>query len=173
MVSPLNTDNGEVVAETILIPYLLAELYEKIAMLIQVFPRCSTVGEDIAVSGREALGNPWLGTRSLVGILQYSQRADRDLPSLLNTPLSFRGRGCGEGDLFFLSLLNTLACGDGLRDTVSVPSSRKRGLRGLVPRMRAIVSTKIRAGSWCVSESLIGSGLQATWIPDLILEQEK
>ncbi|GJY88009.1 hypothetical protein Tco_0502637 [Tanacetum coccineum] len=38
------------------------------------------------------------------------------LPNLSNTPPSFRGLGCGEGDLFFLSLLNTLACGDGLRE---------------------------------------------------------
>ncbi|GJS31284.1 hypothetical protein Tco_0491904 [Tanacetum coccineum] len=35
-------------------------------------------------------------------------------PEFSNTPPSFRGLGCGEGDLFFLSLLNTLACGDGL-----------------------------------------------------------
>ncbi|GKG11055.1 hypothetical protein Tco_0342455, partial [Tanacetum coccineum] len=34
-------------------------------------------------------------------------------------PPFFRGRGCGEGDLFFLSLLNTLACGDGLREYLS------------------------------------------------------
>ncbi|GJV18198.1 hypothetical protein Tco_1363521 [Tanacetum coccineum] len=38
------------------------------------------------------------------------------LPNLLNTPPSFRGLGRGEGDLFFLSLLKTLACGDGLRE---------------------------------------------------------
>ncbi|GJW63152.1 putative reverse transcriptase domain-containing protein [Tanacetum coccineum] len=41
------------------------------------------------------------------------------LPNLLNTPPSFRGRGRGEGDLSFLSLLKTLACGDGLRECVS------------------------------------------------------
>ncbi|GJV30864.1 hypothetical protein Tco_1391264 [Tanacetum coccineum] len=53
---------------------------------------------------------------------RLSERADvagSFLPNLLNTPPSFRGRGCGEGDLFFLSLLNTLACGDGFRNTVS------------------------------------------------------
>ncbi|GJT15069.1 hypothetical protein Tco_0873775 [Tanacetum coccineum] len=41
------------------------------------------------------------------------------LPNLLNTPPSFRGRGHGEGDLYFLSLLKTLACGDGLRECLS------------------------------------------------------
>ncbi|GJV58087.1 hypothetical protein Tco_1459092, partial [Tanacetum coccineum] len=34
-------------------------------------------------------------------------------------PPSFRGRGYSEGDLFFLSLLNTLVCGDGLREYLS------------------------------------------------------
>ncbi|GKF84550.1 hypothetical protein Tco_0249448, partial [Tanacetum coccineum] len=53
---------------------------------------------------------------------RLSKRADVTgsfLPNLLNTPPSFRGRGCGEGDLFFLSLLNTLVCGDGLREYLS------------------------------------------------------
>ncbi|GJZ89584.1 hypothetical protein Tco_0661366, partial [Tanacetum coccineum] len=53
---------------------------------------------------------------------RLSERADvagSYLPNLLNTPPSFRGRGRGERDLFFLSLLNTLACGDGLRECLS------------------------------------------------------
>ncbi|GJY12494.1 hypothetical protein Tco_0381803 [Tanacetum coccineum] len=37
-------------------------------------------------------------------------------PNLLNTPPSFRGLGPGEGGLFRLSLLKTLAIGDGLRE---------------------------------------------------------
>ncbi|GKG20568.1 hypothetical protein Tco_0380369 [Tanacetum coccineum] len=41
------------------------------------------------------------------------------LPNLLNMPPSFRGQVCGEGDLFLLGLLKTLACGDGLREYLS------------------------------------------------------
>ncbi|GKE13801.1 hypothetical protein Tco_1421378, partial [Tanacetum coccineum] len=53
---------------------------------------------------------------------RLSERADvagSFLPNLLNTPLSLRGRGRGEGDLSFLSLLKTLVCGDGLREYLS------------------------------------------------------
>ncbi|GJY67248.1 putative ribonuclease H-like domain-containing protein [Tanacetum coccineum] len=52
-------------------------------------------------------------------ILMDSRRADAAgslLPNLLNTPPSFRGRGRGKGDLFLLSLLKTLGCGDGFQE---------------------------------------------------------
>ncbi|GJU86583.1 zinc finger MYM-type protein 1-like protein [Tanacetum coccineum] len=54
-----------------------------------------------------------------IGLSYDDGRADvagSFLPNLLNTPPSFRGRSRGEGDLYFLSLLKTLACGDGLRE---------------------------------------------------------
>ncbi|GKF49566.1 hypothetical protein Tco_0142817 [Tanacetum coccineum] len=56
---------------------------------------------------------PRLGKIILIG---RTDVAGSFLPNLLNTPPSFCGRGHGEGDLYFLSLLKTLAYGDGLRE---------------------------------------------------------
>ncbi|GJY44009.1 hypothetical protein Tco_0432222, partial [Tanacetum coccineum] len=50
------------------------------------------------------------------------------LLNLLNKPPSFRGWGRGEGDMYFLSLLKTLACGDGLRECLLLGSVRAVGV---------------------------------------------
>ncbi|GJT42822.1 hypothetical protein Tco_0951537 [Tanacetum coccineum] len=64
---------------------------------------------------------PWLHLGSLrLGALVAAVRmcgcALFFSPNLLNTPPSFRGLGPGEGGLFRLSLLKTLAIGDGLQE---------------------------------------------------------
>ncbi|GKB63269.1 hypothetical protein Tco_0919455 [Tanacetum coccineum] len=62
---------------------------------------------------------PWLHFGSLrVGTVATVRACGCALfsPNLLNTSPSFRGLGPGEGGLFGLSLLKTLAIGDGLRE---------------------------------------------------------
>ncbi|GJR08358.1 hypothetical protein Tco_0791010 [Tanacetum coccineum] len=70
--------------------------------------------------GLMSRNSEWVGVSLLLTLFKdVLDVAGSFLTTIKHTPPSFRDRGRGEGDLFLLSLLKTLVCGDGLREYLS------------------------------------------------------